>query len=166
MLSTENELVVRHSMLAAYGDRVGRLMAGFVLDAIAAYSHRICWEDLEFPNAWLGEIELKFFGIREKDTEICRSHDLLTLKPAEGVAIVRPGDSDYIEICVDDLGGDPYYFGLERLDNTFDEFKVRMQTKVLCSVLRDIRRMFSVFDMVRGRDRLELAKILREGIND
>ena len=168
MLSMTNELIVRSSVLAAYGDRMGELMTGFVLDVIESYSNSIHWEDLEFPGAWPGEIQLKFSGIREKETGICREYDLLTLKPAEGVAIVRPGDSEYVkkyvEICVDDWG-DPYYFGIERLGDTFDELKVRVRTKVLYKVLKDVRRGLSIFDPLRGGDRLELARILQGGIH-
>jgi len=161
MLSTDNELAIHNLIADSIGGRAGRLMANFTLDAIKIYDSHIYWTDIKFavPNEFV--VTIKFFDIQDRETQIYREYDELTIKPAEGSAIVRLGDSN-IELAIDDLVTEPYVMGDERPNSPRGRELEQMSYGVK-QVLRDIRRTYSILDCVGWGNRVELARIPQGG---
>lgn len=161
MLNITHELEIRSHIAESIGGETGELMSGFVMDALNCYYEHIHWRAIVLDSPDIGVIEITLMGVEELDTGLQRERDVLMIKPSEGVAIVRPGD-DVVEVCIDDLGPEPYFLGLERL-STSVEVRAREEAKTLCKVMRKIKQRFSIFAFGRGEDRRRLASLLERG---
>ena len=166
MLKLDTQMQIKGVVQEVLGDELGELMQGFAVDAADCYYRHLYWKNM-IMSPKKGEIQFRFCGVQERVSGVTRQWDILTIRPAEGVAIAQP-EGSLLEIIVDDLGAedtptaDPYYMGYERINDVVVLEKIKSDTKGLYAALADIRRCFSFFDLARGSDRVKLARMLEQ----
>jgi len=156
MLKVEVQMQIKSQIQWLLGDTLGVLIQGFAVDAAQSYYDHIHWQRVGLcvrPD----EIIFQFFNVQERKYKTQRVCDTLTIKPAEGYAVVQPGEL-LVEIAIDDFGTEPYYMGLERCSMSLPDIK--RQTQGLYIAMDEIRRKFSIFDFARGPERRALAELL------